>query len=233
MRIVAIVSPKGGTGKSSVATALAVEAAGRGATLLYDLDPQETAARWHGIHRRQAAEEGRLSLGMAMRRVARPERAAAEMLRDAESSSYEWAICDTAGGAYRALGEVAALADLLIAPVQPWAPDLAAAPRLAAFVAGLPSPPPLVALLSRVPARAGARADFARAALSDAGISCFTASIRQSVVWPDAYEQGRAPQEMPVWRSHRAAREVKALFGEVADMIDSIERKERINGATG
>ena len=51
MEVLSIVSQKGGTGKTTLATHLAVEGERHGHTVaLIDLDPQASAARW-GDHR--------------------------------------------------------------------------------------------------------------------------------------------------------------------------------------
>ena len=47
MKVLSIVSQKGGVGKTTIATALAVEAARRGQkVVLFDLDPQASATFW-------------------------------------------------------------------------------------------------------------------------------------------------------------------------------------------
>ena len=51
MKVISVVSQKGGTGKTTIATNLSVEAERHGHTVaLFDLDPQATAAKW-GDHR--------------------------------------------------------------------------------------------------------------------------------------------------------------------------------------
>ena len=51
MKVLSIVSQKGGTGKTTLATHLSVEAERNGrTTALIDLDPQASAAKW-GDHR--------------------------------------------------------------------------------------------------------------------------------------------------------------------------------------
>ena len=51
MRAIAVISPKGGTGKSSLSQALAVAAARDGPSVLFDRDPQGTSARWFSVQR--------------------------------------------------------------------------------------------------------------------------------------------------------------------------------------
>lgn len=239
MQIISIVSPKGGTGKTALATALAVALSRRGLTCLYDLDPQGSAARWHFNHRvagdpRQVngrgSRPGRSGPDpLAVSRIADPATAAASILRDFEASEaagrpLEWAVCDTAGGAFRALGELAVLSDLLLVPLLPSVPDLATIPKLLAFTASLDRIPEMSAVLTRVPPRSTQRVEFARQTLAEAGLSCLAGSISQSVLWQDAYEAGRSPQEMPFWRSRRAADEIARLLDEILAMTN---RKER------
>ncbi len=239
MQIISIVSPKGGTGKTALATALAVALSGRGRTCLYDLDPQGSAARWYFNHR-LARDVGSMngkggrsgSTGrdpLVVNRIADPATAAASILRDVETSEkaghpIEWAVCDTAGGAFRVLGELAVVSDLLVVPLLPSVPDLATIPKLLAFTALLDRPPEMAAILTRVPPRSDQRAEFARQTLAEAGLPCLAASISQSVLWQDAYEAGRGPQEMPFWRSRRAAGEIAHLLDEILTMTSNKER---------
>ena len=241
MQIISIVSPKGGTGKTALATALAVALSGRECrTCLYDLDPQGSAARWYFNHRlsRDArstngngARPGGTGLDpLVVNRIADPATAAASILKDVEASEeagrpLEWAVCDTAGGAFRALGELAVLSDLVVVPLLPSVPDLATIPKLLAFTASLERSPEMAAVLTRVPPRSAQRAEFARQTLADAGLRCLAASISQSVLWQDAYEAGRSPQEMPFWRSRRAAGEIARLLDEILAMTSNTERK--------
>lgn len=240
MQIISIVSPKGGTGKTALATALAVALAGRECrTCLYDLDPQGSAARWYFNHRLPRNARSMNGSGtwpdrpldpLVMNRIADPARAAASILKDVEASEeagrpLEWAVCDTAGGAFGTLGELAVLSDLLVVPLLPSVPDLATIPKLHAFTASLETSPEVAAVLTRVPPRSGQRTEFARQTLADAGLRCLAASIGQSVLWQDAYEAGRSPQEMPFWRSRRAAGEIARLLDEIITMTSSTERK--------
>ena len=111
------------------------------------------------------------------------------------------------------------MADLAVVPLQPYAPDLATAPDMAAAAAGLSKPPPLLAALNRVGSRSAERVRMARAALAVCGIPVASALISQGVVWPDAYEAGLAAQEMPLWRSHRAQREISGLWREILRLV--------------
>ena len=60
MKIISVVSQKGGAGKTTIATNLAVLAERAGhPTVLLDLDPQATAAKWGDKRDGQPTVEGR------------------------------------------------------------------------------------------------------------------------------------------------------------------------------
>src|SRR5580765_7894771 len=80
MKTIAILSQKGGTGKTTLALHLAVEAERSGAaTLIVDLDPQASASSWsdslpaasHSSSRRSLGDRGQRST--LRRRSARPQ----------------------------------------------------------------------------------------------------------------------------------------------------------------
>jgi chromosome partitioning protein len=116
MKIISVVCQKGGSGKTTIATNLAVLAEREGyPTVLLDLDPQATAAKW-GDKREGlppdvvAAQAGRLE----------------KLLSQAKGQGAALAIIDTAPTADSAALEAAKAADLVIVPCQPSDFDLGA-----------------------------------------------------------------------------------------------------------
>jgi chromosome partitioning protein len=110
MQTFALVCQKGGAGKTTLAIHLAAEAAAHGMrTLLLDLDPQASAARW--ADRRQP---GSLDVDVAVDSAARLETA----LRQAEREAYNVVLLDTAPHADQAALRVARLSDLVLVPVR-------------------------------------------------------------------------------------------------------------------
>ena len=96
MQTIALVCQKGGAGKTTLAIHLAVEAAAHGLrTLLLDLDPQASAARW-ADRRRPAATD----VDVAVDSPARLEAA----LLHAEREAYNLVVLDTAPHADQAAG---------------------------------------------------------------------------------------------------------------------------------
>jgi len=132
MKIISVVSQKGGAGKTTIATNLAVlsELAGY-PTVLVDLDPQATAAKWGDKRDGKppdvvAAQAGRLE----------------RLLENARREGAGVAIIDTAPIADTAALEATKAADLVLVPCQPSDFDLGsvgATVRLAEHVAGKPS----------------------------------------------------------------------------------------------
>ena len=90
MQTLALVSAKGGAGKSTLTVHLAVEAATNGLrTLVMDLDPQASAARWGD--RRKAAP---IDVAVAVESAARLDAA----LKLAETEVYDLVVIDSAPG---------------------------------------------------------------------------------------------------------------------------------------
>ena len=114
MRTIAVISQKGGAGKTTLAIHLAAEGASRGLrTLLIDLDPQASAARWadrRGDRAPDVSSEhpGRLVAALAA----------------AKEQGYALAIVDTAPHADQAALTAARAADHVVVPCRPSILDL-------------------------------------------------------------------------------------------------------------
>jgi len=117
MDILALVTQKGGTGKSSLAVSLAVAAQERGLKVaVVDTDPQGTAVSWHS--RRSAdgpdvSAVGRDSLSSRLRALSR--------------DGYDLAIVDTPGSDNQAAASAIREAHLCLLPVRPSVADIEAA----------------------------------------------------------------------------------------------------------
>jgi chromosome partitioning protein len=109
MYVIAIVSQKGGVGKSTLAVHLATEAQCQGQrVLLLDLDPQGSAMEW-------ANRRGDLPPDVS---GANPASIAKEIER-AKSENYDLVIADTAPHADHAALQAARVADLVAIPCRP------------------------------------------------------------------------------------------------------------------
>jgi len=118
MRVIAVASQKGGSGKTTIAAHLAVraDAAGQGPVVLIDTDPQGSLAEWW---RARAEDTPHLA-------SVRPEALAANL---AELRSYgtALAVIDTPPALTGSIEQVIAMADLILIPVRPSPHDLRAA----------------------------------------------------------------------------------------------------------
>ncbi len=223
INIISLISPKGGTGKSSLATGLAA-AAREGSTALYDLDPQGTSHRWWHVHRARSPSPVP-EIDLVVRRV--DPGGVFDRLKEDAASPPEWVVCDLAGGAFAPLVEVLELSDVVLVPLRPTVPDLATITRLQRFAASLghETLARMAVVLCQVDRRSTRRQAFSRSLLEDqASIACCTTQISQSVVWPDAFEAGLAVQECRGPRFRRAASEVNSLFAEIRHLLEDPAR---------
>src|SRR5919206_578393 len=119
MRTVAVISQKGGVGKTTLATALAVaaEQSGRSAAVV-DLDPQASAAFWKDT---RSAETPAV--------VAIPSARLGHVLRTAGESGCELAIVDAPPFAKDIAFEAAQHADFILIPTRPAVLDVMAMTR--------------------------------------------------------------------------------------------------------
>jgi chromosome partitioning protein len=114
MKTVAIISQKGGAGKTTIAIHLAVAAEKRGMkTALFDLDPQASASSWSDKRNKPSpavvsAQAGRLPA----------------LLEQARAQSADLVIIDSAPNADAASLAAARAADLILVPCRPAAFDL-------------------------------------------------------------------------------------------------------------
>lgn len=197
MKTIAIISQKGGAGKTTVAIHLAVAAEMKGlSTALFDLDPQASAASW-------ADKRRSVSPAVVSAQAARLP----SLLKQAEEQQAGFAIIDSAPNADSASLAAAQAADLILIPCRPAAFDLNAIGttlKLAAL-AGKPA----FVLLNAVPPL-GKTGDEAKRALQEGGVQVVGPVLHQLVAYAHAVNDGRTAQELDP--RGKAAAEIDLLF---------------------
>lgn len=124
MQTIAIVSQKGGAGKTTLAVNLATEAARSRVALILDTDPQATASRWGEW--RGGGDPEVIDCGA-------PSLLAGKLAKAAELGA-DLAVIDTPPHADAMARQAARLADLVLIPCRPRAFDLAAIEATAELV---------------------------------------------------------------------------------------------------
>lgn len=197
MKTIAIISQKGGAGKTTVAIHLAVAAEQRGMnTAIFDLDPQASAASW---------ADKRVNPSPTV--VAAQAPRLPSLLEQAQSQSADLVIIDSAPNADAASLAAARAADLILIPCRPAAFDLNAIGTTLnlAAVAGKIA----YVLLNAVPPQ-GKVGEEARNALEAGGVAVVEPVLHQLVAFSHAVNDGRSAQEL--YRKSKAAVEIEALF---------------------
>ena len=207
MKIVAILSQKGGTGKTTLALHLAVAAVLDGwATTVLDLDPQASATGWGDS--RAAATPAVISL-----QASRLGKALDTAARDGDAL----ALIDTAPHSADAAVSAAEAADLILIPCRAGILDLRAIAATAriARLAGVPAH----AVLNHAPPRAPRVEEDAREAVRQHGLDLAPVVLHQRAAFVHALTLGQTASEFEP--DGKADAEVRALFGWMRGLLDA------------
>jgi chromosome partitioning protein len=120
MKVWSIISQKGGSGKTTLALHLAIAASQDLKVLVIDLDPQQSAERWHGIRQRTTGSKDDPSI------AAGPYTKLPEMLRIAKKLGADLVLIDTPPKLDKAISAALAPATMGIVPVKSSILDLQA-----------------------------------------------------------------------------------------------------------
>lgn len=204
MRTIAVISQKGGVGKSTIAVHIAVAASLAGyRAALVDLDPQATARKWGD--KRQAPEPE--VIGDHAERLP-------QLVDAARTNGADLLVIDTAPNADRASLAAARAADLILIPCRPASFDLDAieATRDLAAIAKKPA----WVVLSSAPTRS-AIVEEARSGLEKQGARVAPQIIHQRVAYQYSVIDGRTATEYEP--EGKAAEEVAALFAWACEQV--------------
>ena len=206
MKTIAIVSQKGGAGKTTLAVHLATAADAAGhAVAIIDLDPQGTAASWGD--RRQAATPEVVS-GQAARLHVLIDDAARDAVADL-------LVIDTAPNADQTTLRAAQLADLVLVPCRPAAFDLEAI-RATLTLTQIAQKPSFV-VLNAAPPRSGIGREAAEG-LEGQGVQVAPIIMSQRAAFAHGVIDGRTAQEFEP--GGKAAEEVERLYLWLCGIVD-------------
>ena len=200
MKTLAIISQKGGVGKTTLATALAVAAErdGRRAAV-FDLDPQASAAFWKDTRRDEAPAV-----------IAIPPSRLQHVLAAAESTGCDLAIIDAPPFAKDIAFEAAQRADFILIPTRPAVLDVMAMTKTLELVAHYGKPSAVVLTFCPIQGREIADTE---AAVRQLGATIVPVRVHNRVAYSRAQQTGQTAQEFEM--DGKAAEEIKRLYGYV------------------
>lgn len=197
MKVVAILSQKGGAGKTTLAIHLAVAAEqSRHTAVIIDLDPQASATSWKDS---RSAETPAVAPAQAVRLP--------QVLEAARKGGASFAILDTAPHSETASLAAARAADLILIPCRPAILDLRAISNTIE-IARIANKPAAV-VLNSVPPR-GSLAEEAAKAVAAYGVEVAPVQWKQRAAFMHALTGGLAAQEYEP--RGKAALEAKRLY---------------------
>jgi chromosome partitioning protein len=209
MKVIAVASQKGGSGKTTLAGHIAVQAesVGAGPVALVDTDPQGSLAEWWNV--RQAETPAFVATG-----VSRLE----EDIRRMRALGMRLLVIDTPPAIAGTIGEVVRLADLVVIPARPSPHDLRAAGATVELVERLGKP--LIFVINGAAARARITSEAA-IALSQHG-TLAPAIIHQRTGFAASMIDGRTVME--VQGEQRSADEIAMLWEYLETRLDTRRR---------
>ena len=205
MKIIAILSQKGGAGKTTLALHLAVAAEqNRKATAVIDLDPQASASDWSDSRKAEVP-------AVVSAQASRLEK----VLDTAQQAGAKLAILDTAPHSESTALAAARAADFILIPCRPAILDLRAISHTI-DLANLAAKPAFV-ILNAVPPR-GSLVDEAREAVAGYNVAVSPFHLGNRAVFVHSLTGGLTAQE--VEPKGKAAKEIKELYRWLCKQID-------------
>jgi chromosome partitioning protein len=197
MHVIAIASQKGGSGKTTLAGHLAVEAerVGAGPVALIDTDPQGSLAEWWNVRAGETPVFAQTTVPRLSEDVSRLQALGIKLL-----------VIDTPPAIEATIAEVVRVADLVLIPARPSPHDLRAAGATVELVERIGKP--LVFVINGAAPRARITSEAA-IALSQHG-TLAPSIIHQRTVYAASMIDGRTVMELP--GEERASTEIASLW---------------------
>ena len=206
MKTICILSQKGGSGKTTVALALAVHATmRRKLTLVIDLDPQGSSIKW------SERRESDAPTVVSAQAVGLPR-----ILDGARADGADLVVIDTAPHSEAASLTAAKASDLVVIPCRGSIHDLEAVEN-SVTVAQL-AKKPVVVLFNAMPPNAPRMAEDARAAVEESyGVPVLPVHLCQRSDHIHAATEGKAPSDYAP--QGKAAAEVAAVYQRIMKLV--------------
>lgn len=216
MKVLAIISRKGGAGKTTLSTHLAVMAENLGyKTAIFDLDPQASAASWSD----EREDEAPVVVAAQAARLPR-------LLEQAREQRADLVILDTPPSADNIGAEAAKNADAILIPCRPSGLDLkaiAASCQIAIF-----ANKPFFVVCNAAPSR-GSEVEEMEDALRKAGVEMSPVIIHQRKDFYSGMHEGRTALDIAPFGKARG--EAAKLFMWVADQLGMSASKSKNKAA--
>jgi chromosome partitioning protein len=208
MKILAIISQKGGVGKTTLATALAVAATERGKlAAVFDLDEQATASFWGECRGPQPPPVQDVKIALLQRDLAKAQELGADLIILDCPPKHEAAIL------------AAQPADFVLIPTKPALFDIRSMRATLTLMQSIGKRCGVVLTFCPV---AGSQVREARRLIEDIGADVAPVDIHNRVAYQRAQEDGRAAQEYEP--EGKAAREVKQLYSYIDKSLHGVEK---------
>ena len=205
MKVIAVASQKGGSGKTTLAGHLAVQAemAGQGPVALVDTDPQGSLSEWWNEREAETPLFARTTVERLGADIGRMEKMGIKLL-----------FVDTPPAITSTIANVIGLADLLIIPTRPSPHDLRAVGATVELAEGLNTP--LIFVVNGATPRARITSEAA-IALSQHG-TLAPSVIHQRVDFASSMIDGRTTMELDP--SSKSADEISKLWTYIQERIE-------------
>lgn len=219
MKTLSFICQKGGTGKTTLALNIAVEAMRRGLTVaVIDLDPQPSACAWGDLR-------GKRDEPMVI--DAKPSRLASAVETARAQGGLDLLIIDTGGRTEEGAFAAAKASDLVVVPIQASAVDLKSIPATRDLITMAGAPAALAVITRTKPF--GTRHKESEAWLVGSKLVVSRAIIGDRITFQDAYAAGQGVSEYAP--GSKAAEEVMALFQDISSRL-GLKTSRQINKTT-
>jgi chromosome partitioning protein len=211
MKIIAIISEKGGAGKTTLAVNLAVAAEAHGlATAIFDLDPRANSTVWGD------ARESKIPAVVPAQAPRLPI-----LLQQARQNDADLVIIDCPGNAPDIGASAGAVADAILIPCKPNPFDLASNPK--SVLIAQAAKKPFFVVITEAPPQ-GVETEEAIAAISGAGVEVAPVVLHRRKAFSSRAHEGLAA--LDIEPKGKAAAEIRALFLWVCEKVILLPKEQ-------